>query len=53
MPYMIGSRSVTGGISLFASKSKLVYSNLNLTFVDNKLINLPINITTTGNSFSL
>jgi len=33
--YMISSRSVTDGISLSVSKSKLVYSSL--IFVDNKL----------------
>jgi len=32
---MISSRSVTDGVSLSISKSKLVYSSL--TFVDNKL----------------
>jgi len=35
MPYMISSRSVTDGVSLSVSKSKLVYSSL--IFVDNKL----------------
>jgi len=35
MPYIISSRSVTDGISLSVSKSKLVYSSL--IFVDNKL----------------
>ena len=35
MPYMISSRSVTDGVSLSVSKSKLVYSTL--IFVDNKL----------------
>ena len=35
MPYMISSQSVTGGLSLSVSKSKLVYSSL--IFVDNKL----------------
>jgi len=34
MPYMISSRSVTDGISLSVSKSKLVYNSL--IFVDNK-----------------
>jgi len=33
MLYMISSRSVTGGVSLSVSKSKLVYSSL--IFVDN------------------
>jgi len=28
MPYMISSRSVTDGVSLSVSKSKLVYSSL-------------------------
>jgi len=35
MPYMISSRSVTDGVNLSVSKSKLVYSSL--IFVDNKL----------------
>jgi len=35
MLYMISSQSVTDGISLSVSKSKLVYSRL--IFVDNKL----------------
>ena len=35
MPYMISSRSVTDGVSLSVSKSKLVYRSL--IFVDNKL----------------
>ena len=35
MPYMISSRSVTDGVSLSVSKSKLVYSSL--IFVDNEL----------------
>jgi len=35
MQYIISSRSVTDGISLSVSKSKLVYSTL--IFVDNKL----------------
>jgi len=35
MPYMTSSQSVTDGISLSVSKSKLVYSSL--IFVDNKL----------------
>jgi len=35
MPYMISSRSVADGISLSATKSKLVYSSL--IFVDYKL----------------
>ena len=35
MPYMIGSRSVIGGISLSVNTSKLVDSSL--IFVDNKL----------------
>jgi len=50
MPYMISSQSVTDGISLSVSKLKLVYKSL--IFVDNKHINLPVNITTIGNSFS-
>jgi len=33
MPYMISSQSVTDGISLSVSKSKLVYSSL--IFLDN------------------
>jgi len=33
MPYMISSRSVTDGVSLSVSKSKLVYNNL--IFLDN------------------
>jgi len=35
MPYTISSRSVTDGVSLSVSKSKLVYGSL--IFVDNKL----------------
>ena len=35
MLYMISSQSVTDGVSLSVSKSKLVYSSL--IFVDNKL----------------
>jgi len=35
MPYMLSSRSVTDGISLSVSKSKLIYSSL--IFVGNKL----------------
>ena len=35
MSYIISSRSVTDGISLSVSKSKLVYSSF--IFVDNKL----------------
>jgi len=35
MPYIISSQSVTDGISLSVSKSKLMYSSL--IFVDNKL----------------
>jgi len=35
MPYVISSRSVTDGVSLSVSKSKLVYSSL--IFVYNKL----------------
>ena len=35
MPNMISSRSVTDGVSLSVSKSKLMYSSL--IFVDNKL----------------
>jgi len=35
MPYMIRSRSVTDGVSLSVSKSKLVYSSL--IFVEKKL----------------
>jgi len=35
MPHMISSQSVTDGISVSVSKSKLVYSSL--IFVDNKL----------------
>jgi len=50
MPYMISSQSVTDGISLLVSKSKLVYSSL--IFVDKKThTNLTINITTISNSF--
>ena len=33
MPYMISSQSVTDGLSLSVSKSKLVYSSL--IFLDN------------------
>jgi len=33
MPYMISSQSVTDGVSLSVSKSKLVYSSL--IFLDN------------------
>jgi len=35
MPYMISSRSVTDGVNLSVSESKLVYSSL--IFLDNKL----------------
>ena len=35
MPYMISSQSITDGVSLSVSKSKLVY--ISLIFVDNKL----------------
>ena len=44
MPYMISSQSVTDGVSLSVSKSKLVYSSL--IFLD-----LFAKITTISNSF--
>jgi len=46
---MISSRSVTDGVSLSDSKSKLVYSSL--IFGDNKLTLICINITTISKSF--
>jgi len=50
MPYMISSRSVTDGVSLWVRKSKLVYSSL--IFVDYKFLVRMVHVRSTSSHYS-